>query len=92
MNPYLLIYLSVLSLISIAVCIWDKFVAGYAQRHRVREATLFILSILGGSFAMLLTMLLIRHKTKHLKFMLGIPIIIVLQFALYFWIKNSIGI
>jgi uncharacterized membrane protein YsdA (DUF1294 family) len=31
---------------------------------------------------MLLTMLLIRHKTKHLKFMLGIPLIIVAQIAL----------
>ena len=49
---------------------------------RTPEKTLLILSALGGSVAMLITMLLIRHKTKHVKFMLGIPIIIILQVAL----------
>ena len=48
---------------------------------RVRESTLLIVSALGGSIAMLLTMLLIRHKTRKPKFMLGIPLIIILQIA-----------
>ena len=34
--------------------------------------------------AMLLTMLLIRHKTRHVKFMVGIPVIIILQLAIVF--------
>ena len=51
-------------------------------RHRTREATLLLLSALGGSVAMFVTMLLIRHKTKHKKFMIGIPAILVLQLAL----------
>ena len=33
---------------------------------------------------MLLTMLLIRHKTRHVKFMVGIPVIIILQLAIVF--------
>jgi uncharacterized membrane protein YsdA (DUF1294 family) len=37
---------------------------------------------LGGSVAMFITMQIIRHKTKHVKFMLGIPVIMVLQAAL----------
>jgi uncharacterized membrane protein YsdA (DUF1294 family) len=40
-----------------------------------------LLSLLGGSVAMFATMLMIRHKTKHLKFMLGIPAIMILQAA-----------
>ena len=75
-------YLLVISVISIVVCIYDKIAAKKLQRHRTREATLLLLSAMGGSVAMLITMLLIRHKTKHVKFMLGIPMIIVVQVAL----------
>ena len=78
----LLIYLAVISVVSIIVCIYDKIAAKANPRHRIREATLLILSALGGSVAMFLTMQVIRHKTKHLKFMLGIPAIIVVQIAL----------
>ena len=77
----ILAYLAVISLISIIVCIYDKTAAKIAKRHRTREATLLLLSALGGSAAMLLTMFAIRHKTKHVKFMLGIPVIIALQVA-----------
>ena len=75
-------YLIVISIISVVVCIYDKFASKHLQKHRTREASLLILSALGGSVAMLLTMLIIRHKTKHVKFMLGIPLIIILQAAL----------
>ena len=75
-------YLIAISIISIVVCIYDKFASKHMTKHRTREATLLLLSALGGSIAMLLTMLLIRHKTKHVKFMLGIPLIIVLQAAI----------
>jgi uncharacterized membrane protein YsdA (DUF1294 family) len=78
----LLIYLFAISLISIIVCCYDKFAAKHNPKHRTREATLLLLSALGGSVAMYATMQLIRHKTKHAKFMLGIPVIIVLQIAL----------
>ena len=75
-------YLLAISLISLVVCIYDKFASKHATKHRTREATLLLLSALGGSVAMFVTMQLIRHKTKHVKFMLGIPLIIVAQIAL----------
>ena len=74
-------YLAAISLISIIVCIYDKIAAKHNPKHRTRESTLLLLSALGGSVAMLITMLLIRHKTKHAKFMVGIPVIIILQAA-----------
>ena len=61
-------YLIAISIISIVVCIYDKIAAKHNPRHRTREATLLLLSALGGSVAMLGTMLIIRHKTKHIKF------------------------
>lgn len=83
--PYILGYLAVVSVISIVVCIYDKIAAKHAKRHRTREATLLLLSAFGGSVAMLATMLLIRHKTKHVKFMLGIPLILILQAVALGW-------
>ena len=76
-----LAYLMIISVVAFAVTIYDKWAAVKRPQERTRESTLLLLSALGGSMAMLLTMLGIRHKTKHLKFMIGIPIIIVLQIA-----------
>ena len=83
----LLIYLCAISLISIVVCCYDKFAAKHNPKHRTRETTLLLLSALGGSLAMLMTMYLIRHKTKHMKFMIGIPAIIILQVAAVICVK-----
>ena len=78
-------YLAIISLISILVCFYDKKISKLNRVGlRTPEKWLLILSALGGSVAMLLTMLLIRHKTKHVKFMLGIPIIIIVQAATVF--------
>ena len=77
----LVAYLALISLVSIIVCCYDKAAAKHRPKHRTREATLLLLSALGGSAAMLVTMLIIRHKTKHLKFMVGIPVILLLQGA-----------
>ena len=78
---YLAIYLAVISLVAIIMTVSDKRRARQ-HRWRISEAALLLVSALGGSVTMLLTMLLIHHKTKHLKFMLGIPLIIVAQIAL----------
>ncbi len=78
----LIAYLLAISIISVVVCIYDKIAAKHNPKHRTREATLLLLSALGGSVAMFVTMQLIRHKTKHVKFMLGIPLIIIVQAAI----------
>jgi len=77
---YIAIYFAVISLLAVILTIHDK---SAARRHkwRVRESSLLLVAALGGSVAMLATMLLIRHKTKHSKFMVGLPVIIALQVA-----------
>lgn len=90
-NPYftfIVILVCVTSLISIYVTIYDKRMAKKGG-WRVPEATLLLLSALGGSLAMYITMLLIRHKTKHIKFMIGIPIIMVFQAVLLLWMNSK---
>ena len=75
--------LLIVSALSVLVTVIDKLVAG-KKRSRIPEQTLFLLAILGGSAAMYLTMLLIRHKTKHKRFMLGLPLILIVQLALWY--------
>lgn len=79
-NNYKLIflYLTVISLISVIVCVADKSRAKKGK-WRIKESTLFLLSALGGSAAMYITMRVIHHKTLHKRFMIGIPLIIIIQ-------------
>ena len=87
----LLIYIAIISLISVIVCFYDKKISKKKRVElRIPEKVLLILSALGGSVAMFITMLLIRHKTKHFKFMVGIPVIIILQIAAIFGVMQLI--
>ena len=83
------IYVAVISLISIIVTIYDKKIAGTGKR-RVPEATLLMWSALGGSVAMYITMHIIRHKTQHKKFMIGIPLIMILQAAAIYFVLTKL--
>jgi uncharacterized membrane protein YsdA (DUF1294 family) len=74
-----IMYLIFISSLAFVVTVYDKIASKKLPEHRTRESSLLIISALGGSLVMLLTMHLIRHKTKHLKFMIGIPVIILLQ-------------
>ena len=82
-------YLALISLVSTAVTIVDKHRAAHSRGRRVPENTLILLAAAGGAGAMLITMLMIRHKTRHSKFMLGLPIILLFQAvtALYFAVQ-----
>ncbi len=82
----LIIYLGVISLISVIITIYDKKAAVKRPQERISEAKLILFALLGGSLAMYLTMQSVRHKTKHLKFMIGLPFIMVAQIVLGYFI------
>ncbi len=85
----LLFYFFIINIISAIITIYDKCKA-IQNKWRISEKTLITLSVLGGSFAMLVTMLVIRHKTKKPLFMIGIPFIIVIQIAVSIYIVVNI--
>ena len=86
----LAIYVAIISLISVIITVYDKHAAKKHPDRRVPEARLMLFSALGGSVCMYITMQLIRHKTKHIKFMLGIPLIMIAQavalYAVYYFV------
>ena len=74
-------YLLVISVLSAGVTIYDKIAAKKLPRRRVPEKTLLTLGFAGGAAAMWTVMLLIRHKTRHKKFMITLPVFAVLHAA-----------
>lgn len=71
-------YLAVMNLMGLAVMAIDK---EKAIRHawRIPEKVLFGVSLLGGSIGTWLGMYLFRHKTKHWYFVIGMPLILIVQ-------------
>lgn len=74
----ILIYLLLISVVSIVVTVHDKN-AAKKSKWRVKESTLLFLGFIGGAVFMLLTMLVIRHKTKKAKFMVPLPLFAIIQ-------------
>ena len=73
---YLIVLPILLSVFAIIITVYDKFASKHIKSGRVSEKFLFLTAILGGGTAMYLTMKIIRHKTRHKQFMIGLPIII----------------
>ena len=78
---YFVRYIVAVSVVAVVLCCYDKM-AAKSKMWRIPEKVLLILAALGGSVAMYATMKIIRHKTRHNKFMVGIPVIILLQIAI----------
>lgn len=74
----LLYYLLIINAAGFLLMLVDKWKAK-KNRWRIRESTLLIVAALGGSIGSLAGMYLFRHKTQHLKFILGIPLILAAQ-------------
>lgn len=83
------IYIMFLWIISAFVTILDKLAAKRGD-YRIPEKTLLWLGFLGGAGMMLTVMKLIRHKTQKKKFMISLPIFLVLHvlaFGLYYYFR-----
>lgn len=77
---YFYLYLAVINLIAMIVTVHDKN-AAEKKRWRIRERTLMLIALLGGSPMMYLTMLTISHKTRKPLFMVGIPVVFLVELS-----------
>lgn len=75
---YLLAYLVIINAAGFLIMLIDK---RKAQKNlwRIPERTIMSVAVCGGSIGVLLGMYAFRHKTKHLKFTIGVPVILSVQ-------------
>lgn len=85
----ILYYLSGINILAFLVFGLDKRKAR-KDRWRVPEATLLLLAVIGGSAGALLGMVVFRHKTRHNKFRIGLPLILLAQLAIAVLLIRSV--
>lgn len=85
-NVLLIYYLLGINAMTFALYGIDKFKSKKGW-WRIPENTLLMLAVIGGSMGALCGIRLFHHKTKHKKFYLGVPILLVLQIALIFYFR-----
>ena len=80
-----LMYLILINALGMLLMIVDKQRARKKLR-RIAEVNLFTVAIMGGSAGTIFAMLTIRHKTRHPKFTIGMPLILAAQILLVLYL------
>ena len=81
----ILLYLLMINLIGFLMMWSDKRRAKWGK-WRIPEQTLFIVTALGGGIGTIAGMYTFRHKTKHLNFTMGMPVILITQIVLLIYL------
>ena len=89
MLSLILLYLLIINALALLLMLADKLKAKKGA-WRIPEATLIGAALLGGSIGAITGMYLFRHKTRHIKFSLGLPLILIVQLALGFFLSRTI--
>ena len=74
-------YLLIINIVSF-ITMWSDKQKAKKKAWRIPEATLFLLAIIGGSIGSIAGMYTFRHKTKHMKFVILMPVILAVQVIL----------
>ena len=90
MTKLILTYLVIINIAAFIAFGIDKWRA-QNNAWRIPEATLFLLAIVGGSIGAEIGMHVWHHKTKHLSFIIGIPVILLLQVVLFVLVTRVFG-
>lgn len=83
----MIIYIILINVIGFIAMALDKHKAK-RDLWRIKEATFFIISLLGGSLGVWMGMYNFHHKTKKWHFILGVPAILIVQIVVYIFLKN----
>lgn len=84
----MILYLLIINAIAFVLMLEDKRRAK-RKLWRIPERTLMTAAVLGGSVGALAGMYLVRHKTKHRKFTVGIPVILVIQILIIIFLSGE---
>jgi len=83
----LIIYFLAINLIGFLLMWTDKRKARKNQ-WRLKENKLWTIAVLGGALGMTVAMFLFRHKTKHLSFFIGLPLLTILHGIIVYYIRT----
>ena len=83
----LIIYIAIINFYGLTIMYLDKK-RSIKGKWRIPESRLFITVLLLGSLGIFLGMKVFHHKTKHWYFKYGVPAIMAIQLALYFFLLN----
>ncbi len=84
-----MLYFMIINLVGFVMMCVDKQLAIH-HKNRVPERVLFLIAIIGGSFGSILGMYAFRHKTKHVFFVIGMPVILIIQLVLVYFVIHNI--
>ncbi len=84
MKDNFIYYMLAINIFTALLTFFDKW-ASLSGRRRVSEKTLMSFAAFGGSLGLYLAMYIFRHKTRHPKFYLGVPVIMLIQLVLIWW-------
>lgn len=82
---YLVIYLCIINALAFLLMLIDKQKAK-KKRWRIPEATLLGVCAIGGSLGGLLGLVLLRHKTLHKRFSIGIPMMLAVHLIILYFL------
>ena len=88
MNQALTVYILAVSLLTWILFGLDKWKAIHGK-WRIRESTLLGLSLIGGAAGGLAGMYLFRHKIRKMRFRIGVPLMFLVQAALWLYFKSA---
>ncbi|PLT32433.1 DUF1294 domain-containing protein [Bacillus sp. V5-8f] len=80
-----MLYLFIINLIAFITMKRDKDKA-IKQQYRISENTLWLLAVLGGAIGATAGMFQFRHKTRHLSFRIGFPLLMMIQLVLVIYL------
>lgn len=86
----ILLYILTINAVAFLCMLLDKLWAKKNMR-RIPERRLMLMAALGGSPGILFGMYLVRHKTRHLKFTLGVPVILTVQIVALILLQFSLA-
>lgn len=84
---YFVYYLIIINIVNFFLFAADKKRA-QKGKWRIPEAWLFGLSLIGGSLGGLFSMKIMRHKTKKLSFVIGMPILLIINIVEAYYLSR----
>lgn len=82
---WLIYYIIAVNIVGVFIMAWDKMKAR-AGAWRIPEDSLILIALVGGSAGIYVGMKIFRHKTRHFKFSVGVPVIFLIQAGIIIWL------